>query len=63
MGVVFSFADSVNGLNTSFGISLKKYFGQALSTDEMSQLGNYLNECKGCSDGSSNPEGMYTFIP
>ena len=34
--VVFNFTDKTSDISTSFGVSLKKYFGQDKSTDEMS---------------------------
>lgn len=61
--VVFSFNDATSGISTSFGISLKKYFGQNWSTDEMSFLSKYLKECKDCLSEDLRPEGTYMFIP
>lgn len=60
--VVFSFADSTTGVQTSFGVNLKKYFGQVYSTDELNSMGRYLHECKDCLN-ERHPEGAYTFIP
>lgn len=62
--VVFNFTDTSSKIQTSFGISLKKYFGQDHSTDEMSSLSSYLTECKNCLvSGERRSEGVYTFIP
>lgn len=47
----------------SFGVSLKKYFGQDWSTDELNYLSSYLYECKDCLNEGRRPEGAYTFVP
>jgi hypothetical protein len=61
--VVFNFTDTTSDISTSFGVSLKKYFGQDKSTDELSPLSKYLTECRHCLGAGRRPEGAYLFIP